>query len=122
MTIRSRAGVLAANVLQIIFGKNRELAAKTLAGLGGLWQVGPGRKSNHGFRDSRIYHSMRGVTAEMMKPTYRREPTPNQWTKWKGVRPARSYRGLRQNDLWARKDVGNTKPAERRELLEAGAR
>ena len=132
MTIRSRAGVLAANVLQIIFGKNRDLARETLVGLGDLWQVGPGRRSNHGFRDSRIYGMMLAggeylkgfdITpprGHELSPTYHREPMPNQWTKWKGVRPAASYRGARRNDEWARKDVGNTKPADRQRLMAEG--
>ena len=119
MTIRSRAGVLAANVLQIIFGKNKELAAKTLAGLGNLWQVGPGRKSNHGYRKSTLYHAMPGVTYKDMQPTYETY-TPPRLPVFKGVRPGRSYRGARQNDAWARKDVGNTKPADRKRLMAEG--
>lgn len=46
--------------------------------------------------------------------------TPKAGRKTKGIRPHRAYRWARQNDAWARKDVGNTKPAERRQLLEHG--
>jgi len=109
MSTRSFFGVLTSAMVNILTGKNAKEAAKLREGLGRMWQIGAGRRSNH-LPGGRI---ARGSAAF-------RQAIPK--FKWEGkdARPARSYRAARQNDAWARKDVGNTKPADRQALLAYG--
>lgn len=132
MTTRSRLGILTKSILKHLIAHPAAMAQ-----VGPVWQIGAGRKSNHGFRESQVYAIMgkldarphisiktklRGTPASFfgLVPTYRREPMPAKLPIFKTERPARSYRWARRNDEWARKDVGNTKPADRQRLMSEG--